>query len=87
MGYFILKPSANENYSLSWKDDKGNTGRVNFPPVQENGLGLAITSSPGKRDFIISGNENVIGNFSKAHIVGIMAQQLVYMASVNLTSE
>lgn len=87
MGYFILKPSANENYSLSWKDDKGNTGRVNFPPVQENGLGLAITSSPGKRDFIISGNENVIGSFSKAHIVGIMAQQLVYMAAVNLTSE
>ncbi len=87
MGYFSLKPAANENYSFSWKDDKGNTGRVNLPPVQENGLGLSVSISPGKRDFIVSGNENAAGNFSKAHIVGIMAQQLVYMAAVNLTTE
>ncbi|MFZ1800313.1 MAG: hypothetical protein WAU24_10665 [Chitinophagaceae bacterium] len=87
MGYFILKPLANENYSLSWKDDKGNSGRENLPAVQEKGLGLSVTISPGKRDFIISGNENATGNFSKAHIVAIMAQQLVYMAGVNLASE
>ncbi|MEO7209480.1 MAG: hypothetical protein ABIY35_00930, partial [Chitinophagaceae bacterium] len=87
MGYFMIKPVLNENYSLSWKDDKGNSGRENLPIVQKSGLGLAVSISPGKRDFIVSGNENGSGNFSKAHIVGIMAQQLVYMAAVNLTSE
>ena len=86
MGYFKIKPLSNENYSFSWKDENGNSGRVNLPPVQQNGLGLAVTISPGKREFVISGNEESTGNFSKAHIVGIMAQQLVYMANVNLNT-
>lgn len=87
MGFFEIVPKANEKYSVNWKDAAGQTGRTNLPDVQENGLALKVLISPGKRSFVISRNENPPPNFLKGHLVATMAQQLVYMASVDLSKE
>jgi len=86
MGFFIIKPEVNEKYSFSWKDDLGNMGREYLPAVQEDGLALTISIQNDKRTFTITGNDRTSGNFSKAHVIGIMEQQLVYMANVNLSA-
>lgn len=86
MGYFIITPGA-EQYKASWKDAAGKTQQTLLPTVKKDGFILKIEQDAAALHFSVSRarsdtnpNENEI-----VYIVGQMQQQMVYMATANIS--
>lgn len=85
MGYFTITPSAGETYKARWKDAAGKAQQTSLPGVKKEGVGLRIDKLPNGLQFSITRPASAGAKPEKIHIVGQMQQQLVYMASANVS--
>jgi len=87
MGSFHMLASAEDSYTASWKDDKGETHTTSLPAVKPSGASIVAKPADGSTLFAIQRTENAPENLKTLHIVATTYQQLVYMANVSLTDK
>lgn len=85
MGYFNLVPVADEEYSAVWKDAAGKSQKTALPRARKNGVVLRIDRVPTGLQFSITRPADAQQAVEKFTIVGQMQQQLVYMATANVS--
>lgn len=86
MGKFELEPEANTTYYAEWKDEKGKSYKTDLPAARPNGALLQMIGSDKLQSFIIKRSTNATPELQKFYLVGNMYQQVVYKATINLTS-
>jgi hypothetical protein len=84
MGFFPLKPDG-EQYKAIWKDAAGKTQTTILPQAKKDGYVLMLTQDASSIKFLISRPEGEVSSASAVTIVGQMQQQLVYMATANVS--
>ena len=84
MGFFMLTPEAGEKYKALWKDSTGKAQQTPIPAANKDGFVLRIDQDAAGISFGIS---RPAGGADARHvtIVGQMQQQLVYMATANVS--
>jgi hypothetical protein len=85
MGFLSLVPAANEQYKATWKDAAGKTQQTALPAVKNDGVVLKLEHVPQGIQFSISRPSSTSTPVMKVQIVGQMQQQLVYMATANVS--
>ncbi len=85
MGYFTLTPDLNEKYRAEWKDAAGKQHKTDLPAAKKDGLVLRLDQDATSIHFALSrpGPEEVPG--TAVYLVGQMQQQMVYMATANVS--
>lgn len=86
MGKFELEPAAGAVYSAEWKDDKGKSYKADFPAVKASGATLQITGTGLRRSFVIKRSMDAGPELKKIFVVAHIYQQVVYKATVDLSS-
>jgi hypothetical protein len=85
MGFFTLAPAANEKYKAVWKDTTGKTQQTSLPAAKKEGYVLRLDQNPGGITFGISRPDAGENQVEHVTIVGQVQQQLVYMATANVS--
>lgn len=85
MGFFTLKPEAKEQYKATWKDAAGKLQSTQLPAAKKDGFVLATTQDASGIRFMISRPESSVPEGAAVTVVGQMQQQLVYMATANIS--
>jgi hypothetical protein len=85
MGYFTLTPAANEKYRAVWKDTLGKSQQTPLPSAKKEGYVLRLDQNPGGITFGISRSDAGESEAEHVTIVGQVQQQLVYMATANVS--
>lgn len=85
MGYFSLTPDGKELYKASWKDAAGKTQQTNLPSIKKDGIVLNLDQDAAGIRFTIKRPETELKETALVYIVGQMQQQLVYMATANIS--
>jgi hypothetical protein len=86
MGKFELEPQPNTTYVAEWQDEKGKSYKTDLPPARPNGALLQMIGSEKLQSFIIKRSSNATPELQKLYLVGNMYQQVVYKATINLSS-
>lgn len=85
MGYFTIIPNAKDPCRLSWKDAAGKMQQTPLPAIREDGIVLrTVTNADGVQYRIARSDASVRPN-ATVWVVAQIQQQLVYMASVNIS--
>jgi hypothetical protein len=84
MGYFTFTPDG-EQYKATWKDAAGKTQQTLLPAVKKEGLVLKLEQDPSAIHFSVSRPESDVKPNELIYIVGQMQQQMVYMATANIS--
>lgn len=84
MGSFNMLPGADQNYTATWTDDKGESHTTDLPKVKPAGASIVAKPSLGSTVFAVQRTENAPENLKVLHVVATTYQQLVYMANVSL---
>lgn len=87
MGNFLLEPQPNETYTCNWVDEFGITHTTVLPMAKKNGISIEVSPAALKTLFVIKRSSAVPDNFKMLHLVATMNHQLVYNASVNLSTK
>lgn len=85
MGKFFLNPEAGESYSVTWKDDAGDSGNTALAPALLTGAVLKAYPVTGKVSFHIDRTPDAPDNFKKMYLVGLMNQAEVCKLSIDLS--
>lgn len=85
MGYFTLTPVAGETYKATWKDGKGKAQQTALPAANKEGYVLQLDQDASGVTFAISRPDAGGNPTEQVYIVGQMQQQLVYMATANIS--
>lgn len=85
MGYFTLTPALNEKYRAVWKDPAGKQQQTDLPAAKKQGLVLRTDQDASGIQFTLSrpGPEELPN--TAVYLVGQVQQQMVYMATANLS--
>lgn len=86
MGKFELEPAANTTYYAEWKDEKGKSYKTDLPAVKPSGALLQMIGSEKLQSFIIKRSTTAPPELQRLYLVGNMYQQVVYKATINLSS-
>ncbi len=84
MGKFFLNPEAGEAYTISWKDDEGDSGTAALAPALPAGALLKASASAGKVSFHIDRSANAPANFKKMYLLGTMNQVEAFKFALDL---
>lgn len=87
MGKFSIEPSANENYTCKWIDEYGINHTNNLPFIKNSGAAIEAQVLNDKAVFVVKRTAVVTDNFKALHLVATINQQLVYKASINLSTK
>lgn len=85
MGFVTFVPDAKEQYKAVWKDAAGKTQQTALPVIKKDGVVLRLDHVGAGIQFAISRPANASMPVMKLHIVGQMQQQMVYMATANVS--
>lgn len=86
MGKFDLEPLANTTYYAEWQDGKGKSYKTDLPAARPNGALLQLIGNEKLQSFIIKRSSNATPELQKLYLVGNMYQQVVYKATINLST-
>jgi hypothetical protein len=85
MGYIMLTPVVGEQFKAIWKDAAGKNQQTNLPAVKKDGFVMRIDQDASSVRFAISRPEKEVSPNTSVYVVGQMQQQLVYMATANIS--
>lgn len=85
MGYFVLTPDAKEKYRAVWKDGAGKQQQTDLPAAKKDGFVLRTDQDATGIHFTISRPGPEEAPNASVYLVGQMQQQMVYMATANLS--
>jgi hypothetical protein len=85
MGYFLFKPDGKEQYKAIWKDLAGKTQQTALPAAKKDGYVLTLNQDATGVKFVVSRPEGQVDPSTAIYIVGQIQQQLVYMATANVS--
>lgn len=86
MGTFELTPEEGETYQAQWTDANGKQQTTALPAAKSQGYIFSVSDAGNKKSFIISRSEEVPDDWKNINIIGLLGQERVYKASVNLTT-
>ncbi|WEK37627.1 MAG: hypothetical protein P0Y53_08940 [Candidatus Pseudobacter hemicellulosilyticus] len=86
MGRFDLEPVAGATYTAEWTDARGGTGKTNLPAVKDRGGVLQLMGFGDKKSFIVKRSVEASPELTKLYVVAHMHQQVVYKATIDLSS-
>lgn len=84
MGKFFLSPEAGEAYSLTWKDNQGDSGTAQLAPALSTGAILKVSVLGNKASFHIDRSADAPANFKKMYVLGTMQQQQAFKFAIDL---
>lgn len=87
MGSFSLEPIVEQTYTCNWVDEFGYTHETNLPAVKNEGIILETSINEKKVIYVIKRSSEMNSTFKQLHVVASINHQLVYNASVNLSSK
>lgn len=87
MGSFTITPEAGKNYTAVWKDNKGKAYTTALPPVKDKGILLHVSDAPGAKKYAVTRQPDAGEAFQTLNVIGIMNQQLIYQARLNLVTK
>jgi hypothetical protein len=87
MGSFSITPEAGQQYTAVWKDEKGKEFTTALPKVRETGISLTVSGAEGAKKYSLQRQADAPGDLQTLHIVGVLNQQLVYQAKINLSQK
>lgn len=86
MGKIQLEPAANTTYYAEWTDAKGSTQKTDLPAAKPNGANLQLLSTADKISFIVKRSLEAEPHLKKLYIIANMYRQVVYKATIDLSS-
>jgi hypothetical protein len=86
MGKFELEPVAGNTYTAEWKDEKGASYKAELPGMKNSGAILQINGTGPRRSFVVKRSMDAGPELKKVFIVANIYQQVVYKATVDLSS-
>jgi hypothetical protein len=86
MGYFTLKPAADEKYKAVWKDSKGVAHETNLPVAKKSGVVLSVKNEGNTISYSVSRSETLAPDQRNFQVLAHINQAGVYMARVNLSA-
>ncbi len=87
MGKFELTPEHGQTYTAVWKDEKNKEHTTSLLSPALKGMVLHVSDDEGAKKFTIQRQEDAEDNLKILTIVGIMNQQLVYQATINMSAK
>lgn len=85
MGTFELTPLPGESYKAVWTDANGKQQTTALPEAKTSGYVYAVTEVTDRIAFTIKRTDEVPEDWKSIHIIGLLGQERVYRATVNLT--
>jgi len=86
MGKFFITPEVGDAYSVSWKDDEGDSGIAPMPAALATGVTLKASPSKTKVSYHIERAADAPDDLKTLHLVATVWQQEVYKSTINLTA-
>lgn len=86
MGKFELEPVAGAAYTAEWKDEKGTSYKAELPAVKKSGATLQINGTGPRRSFVVKRSMDAGPEMNKVFIVANIYSQVVYKATVDLST-
>ena len=86
MGKFELEPAAGATYTAEWKDEKGVSYKAELPAVKNSGAVLQINGTGPRRSFVVKRSMDAGPEMNKVFIVANIYSQVVYKATVDLST-
>lgn len=87
MGKFNYTPQFNEQYTAEWTDEINKTHQTILPTALTSGINLIIDPGKESRTFHIQRTTQVPEAWKKLSLVAQMNGNVLYKASINLTSK
>ncbi len=85
MGFFTITPAEKNSYKASWKDAGGKLQTTQLPAAKNDGLVFKAVQSADGIQYTISRPDGNVASNTVVYVVAQMQQQLVYMATVNIS--
>lgn len=86
MGKFDLEPAPNTTYYAEWKDEKGRSYKTDLPVAKPSGALLQLMASEKLLSFIIKRSTESGPELQKLYVVANMYSQVIYKATINLST-
>lgn len=86
MGFFFLLPKPGEKFTAKWKDEKGTEYSTSLPDSKSEGLTIQVSSTPGRKNFVLYADPSVAEKIRKVNVVGTMNQYQAFKVSKDISS-
>jgi hypothetical protein len=86
MGKFDLETAPNTTYYAEWKDEKGRSYKTDLPAAKPTGALLQLMSSEKLLSFIIKRSADSGPALQRLYVVANMYRQVIYKATINLST-
>lgn len=84
MGSFLLTPDANETYTATWTNHRGNEQQSALPVALAEGVVLKIEIIKNRLVFRVARSDQAAETLKSLHLVAHLAQEPIYQAKVSL---
>lgn len=78
MGFFFIRPQADEKFTAEWQDESGESYTTALPAIKNTGVGLRVTISGNRRNFLVSASPASKDSISTVHVIGTMYHQKLF---------
>ncbi|MDI9364448.1 MAG: hypothetical protein QM541_05825 [Flavobacterium sp.] len=87
MGYLLLQPELQDNYTCNWIDELGNNYSTRLPVAKSNSSILSAQIIKDKIVYAVSRSASVTDNLKSLHLIATQHQQEIYNAALNLSNK
>lgn len=87
MGSMLLIPQQGKTYTATWKTDEGKTYTTDLPAPKPQGVSLSVNPAQGGKHFVVARTKVVPESMRQLHLLATMNQQLMFQATINLTTK